>query len=128
MPHTISLFTPLHSAFWLYTPRTGELAANLKQAGENDEAVCIIVGGHCARAEGLRMAYRIAQPCNTTVMVETFMAHAMSADTLQPRLQASQFHQEPENGPLTPDAVGLILANRSPENAVIAEESVTSSA
>ena len=181
------------------------LASTLKQACENNEAICIIMGGHCIQAEGLALADKIAQQCKASVMVETFksrwqrgagrvtaleipyavdaavdvlapfthvvtvcakapvgffgypdkpsklypehaklhelatmhddglralqdLVNAMSADKLQPRLQAQRLHDEPDNGPLTPDAVGVILANRSPENAVIVEEAVTSSA
>lgn len=185
--------------------RIDDLAGLLNKAVANEEAICIIVGGHCTQEEGLEMADRIAQKCNATVMVETFksrwqrgtgrvsvveipysvdaavevlspfthvvtvcakapvgffgypdkpsklypdhavlhelavmhddglralqdLVSAMSADTLQPRLQERQLHEEPSDGPLTPDIVGLILANRSPENAVIVEEAVTSSA
>ena len=56
------------------------------------------------------------------------LVSAMSADTLQPRLQVRQVQEEPEDGALTPDAIGVILANRSPENAIVVEEAVTSSA
>ena len=185
--------------------RIDTLADTLKKAGKNNEAVCIIIGGHCIQAEGLELADKIAQQCEATVMVETFksrwqrgagrvtaaeipypvdaavdvLAHfthvvtvcakppvgffaypdkpsklypeqavlhqlsgmyddglralqdlskAMSADTLQPRLQARELHQEPVNAPLTADAIGIILANHSPENAIIVEEAVTSSA
>lgn len=53
---------------------------------------------------------------------------AMSASTLEPRLQIRQLHEEPDDEPLTPDAIGVILANRSPENAIIVDEAVTSGA
>ena len=185
--------------------RIDALARTLNDANANNEAICIIVGGHCTQAEGLELADRIAQQCKATVMVETFkarwqrgagrvsaqeipypvdaavellapfthivtvcakapvgffaypdkpsklypehaalhelagmhddglralqdLADAMSADTVQPRLQTRQLYEEPDNGALTPDDIGVILANRSPENAVIVEEAVTSSA
>lgn len=180
------------------------LASMLSSAADNDEPVCMVLGGHCLQAEALELADRIAQHCNITLLVETFKTRwqrgsgrvvvkeipypvdaavdmlapykhvvtacakapvgffaypdkpsilyspnarvhelaamhedgiqalqalvvALGADERSPRLQARQWLEEPEDAALSADAVGVLLANRSPVDAIIVEEAVTSS-
>lgn len=183
--------------------RIDSVAGVLESAQANDEAICIILGGHCLQAKALELADQIAQQCLATLMVETFKSRwqrgagrvsvkeipypvdaavevlapfthvltvcakapvgffaypdkpsklypehaqvhelaamhddglqalqdlvvALGASGLQPRLQTRRQHEEPEEQLLTPDAIGVVLANRSPENAIIVDEAVTS--
>lgn len=180
-----------------------DLAQNLKAASAGGDNICLVLGGHCLRAEALELADKIAQTCNVTLLAETFNARfqrgagrvsidevpypidlaiqmlepfshvvlacakapvgffaypnkpsklyredatvhvlagmhdngvkalqdlvaALGADDLSPRLQLRQAHEEPENGPLNAGAIGVILANRLPEEAIVVDESITS--
>ena len=180
------------------------MASVLSLAADNDEPICMVLGGHCLQAEALEQADRIAQRCNVSLLVETFktrwqrgagrvvareipyavdaavevlapykhlvtvcakapvgffaypdkpstlypeharlhqladmhedgvqalqaLAAALDAQKLQPRVQTRQQLDEPNNASLTADAVGVLLANRSPLDAIIVEEAVTSS-
>lgn len=178
------------------------LAARL-QAIPEDEAVCIILGGQCLRAEALELADQIAQSCQATLLAETFKARfqrgegrvaiaeipypvdaaikllapfkhivtvcakapvgffaypdkpstlyrndanihslatmrdnglralqdlvqALDAKQLEPRLQVRLHHDEPDNGPLDSDAIGTLVANQLPEQAIVVDEAITS--
>ncbi len=50
----------------------------------------------------------------------------IGAQDIKPRLQEKQIHKEPENGPLDSQAIGLIVANQLPHNAIVIDEAVTS--
>ncbi len=55
------------------------------------------------------------------------LVEQLDAGHFQPRLQARVEHVEPEDKELTADAIGLLVSNRIPDNAIIVEEAVTSS-
>ena len=179
------------------------MADELTSAVSNDDPICIILGGHCLRAEALELADKIAQRCNATLLAETFkarfqkgegrvpvteipypidaaiqllapfkrivsvcakppvgffaypdkpsklypedahihqladihddgvqalraLANAMDAQDIEPRLQSRVKHDEPADGPLTADAIGVITANQLPEDAIVIDEAITS--
>ena len=56
------------------------------------------------------------------------LVEAMDAQSIPPRLQTQQAHAEPDDGPLSVDAVGVLLANQLPDDAVLIDEAVTSGA
>ena len=51
----------------------------------------------------------------------------LDAVHIQPRLQAREQHAEPTDAELSADAIGLLVSNRIPHDAIIVEEAVTSS-
>ena len=56
------------------------------------------------------------------------LVEAMDAQAESPRLQIQQGLEEPADEPLNIDAVGVLLTNQLPENAVVIDEAVTSGA
>jgi len=54
------------------------------------------------------------------------LVQALNAQDLMPRLQQRQRHDEPEDAALSAEAIGAILANQLPENAIVVDEAVTS--
>ncbi|MBX2880858.1 MAG: acetolactate synthase large subunit [Granulosicoccus sp.] len=54
------------------------------------------------------------------------LASALDASALTPRLQSRQQHVEPEEGPLNIDAIGAIVANQLPDDAIVIDEAITS--
>jgi len=47
------------------------IASKLRLRSADDE-ICMVLGGHCLRAEALELADKIAQHCNITLFAETF--------------------------------------------------------
>ncbi|MFK7891676.1 MAG: acetolactate synthase large subunit [Granulosicoccus sp.] len=182
--------------------RLDALAQQLLAAPQS-EPICIILGGHCLRAEALELADKVAQRCNATLLAETFKArfqrgegrvpvreipypvdaamqllapfrhvvtvcakppvgffaypdkpsklypedatvHAladMQDDGLQalqalvdkleagsffPRKQQRLQHEEPPNRALDIDAIGALVANHLPDDAIVIDEAITS--
>lgn len=54
------------------------------------------------------------------------LVEALAAQELSPRLQVRQLHDEPADAALHVEAIGAILANRLPDNAIVIDEAVTS--
>ena len=54
------------------------------------------------------------------------LVEELGAQELTPRLQENVVHTEPTNGPLTSDAIGFIVANQLPQDAIVIDEAVTS--
>jgi len=181
------------------------LSSVLAAASDNNEPVCIILGGHALHATALEWADRFAQRCGATLFAETFknrfqrgegrvrvteipypidlaiellkpfkhvitvcakapvgffgypdkpsrlypdeaqvhtlasvhddaiaalqaLCLAMGANTLLPRLEPRQQHDEHKNAPLSADAIGPILANQLPEDTIVVDEAITSGA
>lgn len=60
------------------------------------------------------------------VQALTDLVTALNAGNLAPRLQEHAAHEEPENAALDSHAVGVLVANRLPENAIVVDEAITS--
>ncbi len=54
------------------------------------------------------------------------LVNALKVAELTPRLQEQQTHEEPTEAALDSHAVGVLLANRLPENAIVVDEAITS--
>ncbi len=60
------------------------------------------------------------------VQALTDLVSALHVADLAPRLQVQMTHEEPDNATLSSDAVGVLLANRLPVDAIIVDEAITS--
>ncbi|MFK8077279.1 MAG: acetolactate synthase large subunit [Granulosicoccus sp.] len=54
------------------------------------------------------------------------LVEELGAQNFKPRLQEKVAHAEPSNGPLTSEAIGFIVANQLPHDAIVIDEAVTS--
>lgn len=54
------------------------------------------------------------------------LVQAFGADNIKPRLHSRQTQKEPEEGSLNTDAIGVLLANRLPHDAIVIDEAITS--
>lgn len=70
--------------------------------------------------------HQLADVLDDGVQALQALANAMGALQIEPRLQSRVQHAEPADGPLTTDAIGAIVANQLPEDAIVIDEAVTS--